>query len=117
LQRGHLALEGGLAEGELILLGLIPFRDSLLAREVVVRSEKPAELRVRAVDWRRIAAARRKRCLARLRLRGDGGLSAGLKPGLFAMLLKLRRQRISELLLIAEQLPGFSRSCWRVAGR
>ena len=83
MQRGHLALEGGVAEGQLILLRLIPFRNSLLAREVVGEIGEAggiarARLAVLCRLLERIEGAGQRA----LRLTGHGGFVRGAaKPG------------------------------------
>jgi len=44
LQSGHLALEGGVGEGQLILGGPVPFLNSLLARQVAEAGGAPQQV-------------------------------------------------------------------------
>jgi len=105
LQRGHLALEGGVAEGQLILLRLIPCRNALLARKVVGKiGEAGGVARARGAICggllQRIESAGQRA----LRLRGDRGLVGGTKARITGNALELRHERVAELLLIAEKL-------------
>jgi len=81
-----LLLISRVCEGELVLLRLIPFRDGLLACELVVSSLKPAELFVAAT---RLAADCCSEPNALAIEPWDCAVTAaccaGLRPGLFRM--------------------------------
>ena len=103
MQRGHLSLEGGVAEGELILLGLIPFRDSLLTREVIGEiGEAGGVARARGAIGGGLLQCVEGAAQRALRLRGDSGFVGGTQAGIIGDALELRHQRIAELLLIAQ---------------
>ena len=75
MQCGHLALIGGVGERELILLGLIPFRDSLLPREIVGQFAEAGGVSGGGDAIRRRLLQRIEGAGDRaLRLRCDGGL-------------------------------------------
>ena len=105
LQRGHLALEGGVGEGELILLRLASFGNSLLAREFVGEFAeaggvaRACEAILRGLLERVESAGERA-----LRLAGDGGFVCGAEAGIFENALVLRKQKIVNLLLLAKEL-------------
>lgn len=104
LQRSHLSLKSGVAESELVLLRLIPFRDSLLAREFVGEFTETcgvacARGAVRGGLLERVESAGDRA----LRVRGDGGFVSGAKAGIVEDALELRRQDAAELLLLAEK--------------
>ena len=104
LQCSHLSLEGGVAEAELILRGLIPFRSSFLARELVGESRETGGV-IGACDavggrlLERIEGAGDRA----LRVRCDGGFVGGAEAGIVEDALELRRENAAELLLLAEE--------------
>src|SRR6266850_1374952 len=105
LQRGHLALKRGVGEGELILLRLACFSNSLLARKFVGElAEAGGIARAREAILRgllqRIEGARERA----LRLAGDRGFVRGAQAGIIQNALVLRKQKIPDLLLLAEKL-------------
>ena len=95
MQRGHLALEGGVAEGELILLRLIPCRNSLLAREVVGEIGEAGGI-ARARGAIRGGLLQRIECAGQraLRLRGDRSFVGGTQAGIVRDALKLRTSKL-----------------------
>ena len=104
LQGSHLPLEGGVVEAELILRGLIPFRDSLLTGEIVAESGKAGGVAcagdaVGGGLLQRVKGAGDRA----LRLRSDGGFVGGTEAGIVEDALELRREDAAELLLLAEE--------------
>ena len=82
-----MALESRVGESELILLGLIPFRDGLLTARSSVSSSKPAELPIRATRFVADCCGESKALtIAPWDCPVTAALSAELKPGLFRML-------------------------------
>jgi hypothetical protein len=105
LQSGHLALEGGVGEGELILLGLIPFRDGLLASEIVDEFAEAggvagARDAIRRGLLQRVEGA--GDCA--LGLAGDGSFVGGAQAGIVQDALKLRIEQVTGLLLLIQEL-------------
>jgi len=105
LQGGHLALEGGVGEGQLILLGLIPFCDGFLAGEVVGEFAEAGGV-VGGSDavygglLERIEGAGDRS----LGLAGDGSFVGGAEAGVVQDALELRVEQIAGLLLLIQEL-------------
>jgi len=105
LQRGHLPLKRGVAEGQLILLRLIRLGNSLLPGEFVGQlGEACGVARTRDAILRglleRIESAR-ERALGLVR---DGRLVRWAETGIVQDALILREQEIADLLLLVEKL-------------
>jgi hypothetical protein len=104
LQGSHLSLEGGVAEIELILGGLIPFRGCFLASEFVGEIGEAggvacARNSIRGGLLERVEGASDRA----LRVRCDGGFVGGAEAGIVEHALELRREDAAELLLLAEE--------------
>lgn len=100
-----MALEGGVGEGELILLGLIGFGNSLLAREFVGEfAEAGGVARAREAVLRGLLERVEGAGERALRLAGDRGFVGGTEAGIVQDALKLREQEIPDLLLLAKEL-------------
>jgi hypothetical protein len=102
-----LALEGGVGEGQLILLGLIPFRNGFLAGEVVGEFAEAggvagARDAIRGGLLERIEGARDRS----LGLAGDGGFVGGTEAGVVQDALELSVEQIVTLLLLIKELRG-----------
>jgi hypothetical protein len=105
LQGGHLALERGIAEGELVLLGLLPFRNSLLAGEFIGEfAESGGVVAARGAICGRLLQRVEGAGERALRLPGDRGFVGGTQAGIVGDTLELRREAVAELLLPAEEL-------------
>jgi hypothetical protein len=105
LQSGHLALKGGVGEGQLILLGLIPFRDRFLAGEVVGEFAEAGGVAgagdaIRGGLLERIEGAGD----GALGLAGDGSFVGGAQARIVQDALELRVEQIAGLLLLIEEL-------------
>src|SRR6266852_311186 len=105
LQRGHLPLKGGVGEGELVLLGLAGFGNSLLARELVGElAESGGVARARQAIPRGLLERIEGAGERALRLAGHRGFVRRAEAGIVENILKLRQQQVSDLLLLAEEL-------------
>jgi len=105
LQGGHLALKGGVGEGQLILLGLAGFGNSLLAREFVGEfAEAGGVAGARDTVCRGLLEGIESAGERTLRLTGDGSLVGGAEARIVQDALILWEQQIADLLLLAEEL-------------
>src|SRR6267154_2752642 len=105
LERGHLALEGGVAEGQLVLLGLAGFRNSLLTRKFVGEvAEARGIARARKAVLRGLLERIESAGERALGLSGHRGFVGRAEAGIVENALKLRNQRVANLLLLAEEL-------------
>ena len=105
LQRGHLALKRGVGEGQLILLRLTGFRNSLLAGELVGEfAEAGGVARARKTVLRGLLERIESAAERALRLPGQCSFVSRAEAGIVQDALILRKQRASDLLLLAEEL-------------
>src|SRR5882762_9068633 len=105
LQRGHLALKGGVGEGQLILLGLAGLRNSLLAREFVGQlAESGGVARAREAVLRGLLERIEGAGEGALRLAGHRGFVRRAQAGIVQYALVLRQEHVPDLLLLAEKL-------------
>src|SRR6266403_1369850 len=105
LQRGHLALERRVGEGELIFLRLAGFRNSLLAREFIGEfAEAGGVTRARQAVLRGVLERIESAGKRALRLPGDRGLVRRTEARIVQDALIQRQKRASDLLLLAEEL-------------
>src|SRR6266852_5067908 len=105
LQCGHLPLKGRVCEGELVLLGLASFGNSLLARELVGElAESGGVARARQAVLRGLLERIEGAGERALRLPSHRGFVRRAQAGIVENALKLRQQRVTDLLLLAEEL-------------
>ena len=105
LQRGHLALKRGVGEGQLILLRLTGFRNSLLAGEFVGEfAEAGGVARARKAVLRGLLERIESAAQRALRLPGHRGFVRGAEARIVQNALKLRQQHVADLLLLAKEL-------------
>src|SRR5262249_15995331 len=104
-QRGHLPLKRCVAECELILLRLIPFRNSLLTSEVVGKfAEAGGIIGACHAVLRGLLQRVEGAVDGALRIGRDGGLVGWAQARIVGYALELRIQQAAGLLLLAEKL-------------
>jgi hypothetical protein len=98
-------LKGGVGERQLVLLGLARFRNSLLARELVGELAEACGLtRARKAVLRGLLERIERAGQRALGLAYYRGFVRGAEAGIIQNALVLRKQKIPDLLLLAEKL-------------